>query len=50
MTGRWTEYAIKWNILASRKTYVLEGQDLPTEDPFRNFLIGKSVVTNIGSK
>ena len=46
MTGRWTEYAIKWNILVSRKTYVLEGQDLPTEDPFRNFLTGKCVVTN----
>jgi len=46
MIGRQTEYGIKWNILVSRKTSVLEEQVLPTEDPFRNFLIGKCAVTN----
>lgn len=50
MTGRRTEYGIKWNILVSRKTSVLEEQALPTEDPFRNSLIGRSAVKNTWEK
>lgn len=46
MTGRRTEYGIKWNILVWRKTSVLEEQALPTEDRFRNSLIGRSAVKN----